>query len=263
MSPERRTAEGGRLDRALADRGFARSRSHAQQLIHSGLVRVSGQIVRRPAERVDPETSLEVVDATAAGEVSRAGGKLRGALAAWDVTVPGRCVDIGSSTGGFTQVLLEHGAATVFAVDVGTDQLESRLRQDPRVQVREQTNARGLTVDDLDGQPVSLAVADVSFISLTLLLDPIFGVLRPDGEALLMVKPQFEVGRAAIADGVVRDRGLREHAVEGVRSAAAGRGWRCIATRPSDVPGPSGNLEYFCWFVGPRSTRTVGPSNAG
>lgn len=263
MTPARRTAEGGRLDRELADRGLARSRSHAQQLIQGGLVRVDGEIIRRPAERVGPETRLEVTDATAAEEVSRAGGKLRGVLEAWDVTVPARCVDIGSSTGGFTQVLLEHGATTVFAVDVGTDQLEDRLRHDPRVQVREQTNARGLTVDDLDGKPVSLAVADVSFISLTLLLDPIFGVLQPDGEAVLMVKPQFEVGRAAIADGVVRDQALRERAVEGVRNAAAEQGWRCIATRPSDVPGPSGNLEYFCWFVGPRSVRAVGSSSAG
>lgn len=238
-----------RLDVALAGRGLARSRSHARQLIARGVVLVDGVVVTRPAHPVRDSQRLTVSDATTAQEVSRAGGKLRGALDALGVAVPPRCVDIGSSTGGFTQVLLDRGAETVFAVDVGTDQLAARLRADPRVRVRERTNARELTVDHLDGRGVQLAVADVSFISLTLLLGPVFAVLAEDGDALVLVKPQFEVGREHIGQGVVVDAAQRAAAVGRVRDAAARLGWSCRATVESSVPGPSGNREYFCWFV--------------
>lgn len=235
-----------RLDIALASRGFARSRSHARQLIDAGAVTVNQQVATRPAFRVQPDDDVVVV---VDQRVSRAGGKLAGALDDLGVAVPRRCVDIGSSTGGFTQELLDRGAQVVFAVDVGTDQLVPELRSDPRVRVRERTNARHLTRQDLDGALVELAVADVSFISLTLLLPAIFGVLQPSGEALLMVKPQFEVGRERVgAGGVVRDDALRQEAVEQVVGAGADLGWSCIGRAPSRVPGPSGNLEYFCWF---------------
>lgn len=238
-----------RVDVALTQRGLVRSRSHARQLLARGLVSVDGVVVTRAAEQVTGSSVISVHDEVAAHEVSRAGGKLRGALEEWGLAVPERCVDVGSSTGGFTQVLLDRGASTVFAVDVGTDQLAPSLRADPRVHVREQTNARFLTVDQLDGEPVDLAVADVSFISLTLLVEPIFGVLSTAGEALLMVKPQFEVGREHIGHGVVSDAELRERAVRRVRDAALAQGWTCVGTVPSSVPGPAGNLEYFCRFV--------------
>lgn len=243
-----------RLDVALAAAGLARSRSHARELIRAGYVTVGGQVERRPAAPVTGVEHLQVAGDAMADLVSRAGGKLRGALADLEVPVPARCADIGSSTGGFTQVLLSEGAERVFAVDVGTDQLHPDLRADPRVSVREQTNARTLTVADLDGQPVDLVVADVSFISLTLLLEPILGILTDSGAALLMVKPQFEVGRQRVGPGgVVRDPELQREAVAQVQQHAEALGWSCRQVAPSRVPGPAGNLEFFCHFVGPRA----------
>jgi 23S rRNA (cytidine1920-2'-O)/16S rRNA (cytidine1409-2'-O)-methyltransferase len=181
--------------------------------------------------------------------VSRAAHKLAGALAASGLAVPGRVLDAGASTGGFTQVLLEAGAHTVYAVDVGHGQLVDSLREDPRVVVRERLNLRELSLAHLDGLPVELVVADVSFISLKLLLAPLFSVLRPDGVAMLMVKPQFEVGRAGLDDhGVVRDTHLRERAVVEVIEAAHVLGWRAVWQAESRLPGESGNVEFFVAF---------------
>lgn len=166
------------------------------------------------------------------------------------MTVPARVLDAGASTGGFTQVLLERGAHTVFAVDVGHDQIAEVVRRDPRVVVRERCNLRDLTLDDLDGRPVDLVVADVSFISLKLLLAPLFSVLAPAGRALLLVKPQFEVGRANLDDhGVVKDVRRRGHAVAEVIAAAQEQGWRDVLTVQSALPGESGNVEYFVEFA--------------
>lgn len=233
-----------RLDRELVERGLARSRQQAAEAIRAGNVLVDGTPAVRPAQGVEPGQRLEVtvVDAY----VSRAAHKLANALAASGVPVPARVLDAGASTGGFTQVLLEAGAQTVYAVDVGHGQLVAALRNDPRVRVRERLNLRDLAPEHLDGAPVGLVVADVSFISLTLLLAPLLTVLEQDGDALLLVKPQFEVGRAGLDDhGVVRDARLREQAVTGVIDAAERLGWTPVWRAESSLPGESGNVEYF------------------
>lgn len=238
-----------RLDVALVARGLARSRTHAQQLIGEQRVRVGGVEARKASAIVSEADELTV----AAGDewVSRAAYKLLGALDAlnWD-SVPPRVLDAGASTGGFTQVLLSRGAQVVYAVDVGHDQLAEPVRRDPRVQVRERLNLRDLTVADLDGEPVDLVVADVSFISLRLLLPQLFSALTRNGKALLMVKPQFEVGRERLgAGGVVRNQADRDHAVAAVVDAAADVGWDALWQQPSVLPGPSGNVEYFVLFA--------------
>ncbi len=237
-----------RLDRALVEAGLARSRAQASEAVRDGRVRINGVVATRPAQPVGDHDRVELAGAD--HYVSRAAHKLAGALVASGVAVPPRVLDAGASTGGFTQVLLEAGAERVYAVDVGHDQLVPGLRDDPRVVVRERLNLRDLTPADLDGEPVDLVVGDVSFISLTLLLAPLFAVLRPDGAALLLVKPQFEVGRAGLDDrGVVRDDALRERAVAGVVEAAAALGWHLAWRGESGLPGESGNREYFVHFV--------------
>lgn len=246
-----------RLDRALVDRGLARSRQFAQEAIKAGQVRVNDVVVRRPATNVDVADRLELDNVD--HYVSRAAHKLAGALAVSGSAVPARVLDAGASTGGFTQVLLEAGAEKVYAVDVGHGQLVASLRADPRVIVRERLNLRELTLDHLDGQPVGLVVADVSFISLKLLLAPIFSVLTPDGRALLLVKPQFEVGRGGLDDhGVVRDARRREQAVVEVIEAAQALGWQAVWQARSQLPGESGNVEFFVEFA----NNTVSPAGS-
>jgi 23S rRNA (cytidine1920-2'-O)/16S rRNA (cytidine1409-2'-O)-methyltransferase len=237
-----------RLDRELVDRGLARSRQQAQEAIRAGQVTLNGTVMLRPAAKVETGDRLEVVGGD--HYVSRASHKLFGALAASGVQVPGRVLDAGASTGGFTQVLLEAGATRVYAVDVGHGQLVEWLREDSRVVVRERLNLRELSLDQLDGVPVDLVVADVSFISLKLLLAPLFSVLAPEGHALLLVKPQFEVGRRGLDDhGVVRDPQRRERAVAEVIEAAGSLGWRAVWQAQSGLPGESGNVEYFVEFA--------------
>jgi len=246
-----------RLDLNLVERGLARSRNHAQQLIAAGLVRVDGAIAAKPATPVSAASRIEV---EADPYVSRAAGKLLGALADSGTVVPPRVLDAGASTGGFTQVVLAAGAQRVYAVDVGHDQIAATLRADPRVVVRERINLRDLTLEHLDGLPVGLVVADVSFISLRLLLAPMLAVLDAAGEALLLVKPQFEVGRAGLdRHGVVRDPRLRERAVADVAADAASLGWKARWTGESRVPGTSGNVEYFVRLAKPRTSVVSGP----
>ena len=218
-----------RLDRALVDRGLARSRTQAQELIRTGRVSLGG---RTDVRASDPVTDADRIDARSDPYVSRAAHKLLGALDDLSLTPAGRVLDAGSSTGGFTQVLLERGVERVYAVDVGTDQLAPPLRDDPRVEVHERTNLRDLTLEHVGGRPVDLVVADVSFISLTLLLERFAAVTAADGTWLLMVKPQFEVGREALGkDGVVRDPDLHRQAVVTVGAQAAGLGWYAAGRR--------------------------------
>jgi 23S rRNA (cytidine1920-2'-O)/16S rRNA (cytidine1409-2'-O)-methyltransferase len=232
-----------RLDLELVVRGLARSRAQAQAMISSGNVRVDGVVARRPATRVDAAALLE---AAPDHYVSRGAHKLAGALDDLGLAVPRRALDAGASTGGFTQVLLERGCQQVIAVDVGTDQLAVGLRADPRVRWRPQTNLRALTLAHVDQMPVDLVVADVSFISLTLLVAPLIGVTAPNGELLLLVKPQFEVGRERLSPtGVVTDDRLRQEALNRVVTAAEGHGWTAAATVPSRIPGATGNQELF------------------
>lgn len=232
-----------RLDVALVARGLARSRNQAASLVRGGHVTVDGVEIRRVSHAVAEQS---VIGTTDDPWVSRAAHKLLGALDASGTTVPARVLDAGASTGGFTAVCLERGAQKVFAVDVGHGQLAPELRNDPRVVVREGLNLRNLELEDLDGHPVDLVVADVSFISLTLLLEPMLGVLSYSGTALLLVKPQFEVGRQLLGSGgVVRDPALQQSAVDGVVSAAAQLGWVCRWQGRSSLPGARGNVEMF------------------
>ncbi|GAA1852364.1 TlyA family RNA methyltransferase [Microlunatus capsulatus] len=244
-----------RLDRLLVARGLARSRSQAAAMVLAGDVRVDGAVVTKPSAVVRADADL---GADADPYVSRAAHKLLGALDDLGLAVGGRALDAGSSTGGFTQVLLERGCAPVYAVDVGTDQLVPALRADPRVVVRERTNLRDLGLGHLDGEPVDLVVADVSFISLTLLVAPLAAVTRPGGRMLLMVKPQFEVGRERLGSGgVVREPALHREAVQTVLAAAAGQGWHAHAVRPSRLPGPAGNREFFVLLARAAPARPV------
>lgn len=232
-----------RLDQALVGRGLARSRQHASELIRSGRVTVDGVVAVKPSANVGDEAD---VDAPVDAYVGRAAHKLLGALADSHTSVHGRVLDAGASTGGFTQVLLEAGADRVYAVDVGHGQLAASLRSDPRVVVHEGTNLRDLTLGLVEDEPVDLVVADVSFISLRLILAPMLGVLRPEGTALLMVKPQFEVGRERLgAGGVVREEKDRTAAVDRVADTARALGWTEDWRGVSRLPGPAGNVELF------------------
>ena len=232
-----------RLDVALVALGLARSRNQAASLVRRGHVSVDGVEIRRVSHPVAEQSVIATVDDP---WVSRAAHKLLGALDASGIAVPLRVLDAGACTGGFTAVCLDRGARRVFAVDVGHDQLVPELRSDPRVVVREGLNLRNLQLKDLDGQPVDLVVADVSFISLTLLLEPMLAVLSDGGTALLLVKPQFEVGRQLLGDGgVVKDPALRQFVVDGVVAAAAQLGWTCTWQGESSLPGATGNVEIF------------------
>ena len=242
-----------RLDAELVRRGLARSREHASELIAAKRVKVSGALATKPATGVTTDVALVVLDDPDHPDyVSRGGHKLAGALAVFEplgLVVEGRrCLDAGASTGGFTDVLLRHGAAEVVAVDVGYGQMAWSLRQDARVEVHDRTNVRELTTDQIGG-PVDLVVGDLSFISLLLVLDALLGVTKPDGDLALMVKPQFEVGKDRVGKGgVVRDYALRAEAVSSVADAAAERGWGARAVTTSPLPGPSGNVEFFLWL---------------
>ena len=248
-----------RLDAELARRGLARSREQAQQLIADGRVRVNGTPATKSATQVDQAAAIVVIDADQGQDyVSRGAHKLIGALVAFDpdgVLVNGRhALDAGASTGGFTDVLLHRGAQSVIAVDVGYGQLVWRLRSDERVVVLDRTNVRHLEPGDLPWVP-DLIVADLSFISLVTVLPALSRVIDPAGDMLLMVKPQFEVGREHVGRaGVVRDPALHARAVRQVCDAAYSLGWGTAGVTASPVPGPSGNVEYFVWLHG-----SVGP----
>ncbi|MFF8311631.1 TlyA family RNA methyltransferase [Streptomyces lydicus] len=243
-----------RLDAELVRRKLARSREHASQLIAAGRVTVGGATATKPATQVETSAALVVrADESDPDYVSRGGHKLAGALAAFvplGLKVEGRrALDAGASTGGFTDVLLRAGAAHVVAVDVGYGQLAWSLQSDERVTVKDRTNVRELTLDQIDGQPVDLVVGDLSFIPLGLVLPALAGCAAPDADLVLMVKPQFEVGKERLGSGgVVRSAALRAEAVCAVASRAAERGLGVLGVVASPLPGPSGNVEYFLWL---------------
>ncbi len=242
-----------RLDAELVRRGLARSREHAAELVSAGRVKVSGAVATKPATGVTTDLAIVVADDPDRPDyVSRGGHKLAGALDAFEpagLEVGGRrCLDAGASTGGFTDVLLRRGAREVVAVDVGYGQLAWSLQSDERVRVHDRQNVRELT-PDLVGGAVDLVVGDLSFISLTLVLDALLGVTADDGDLALMVKPQFEVGKDRVGKGgVVRDPALRVESVEHVAAEAARRGWGARRVVRSPLPGPSGNVEFFLWL---------------
>ncbi|SHG79115.1 23S rRNA (cytidine1920-2'-O)/16S rRNA (cytidine1409-2'-O)-methyltransferase [Jatrophihabitans endophyticus] len=240
-----------RLDAELVRRGLARSREHAAALIAAGRVEAHGVVARKAATSVGSDASLRVTaDDDDPGYASRGGHKLAGALAAFpEIVVAGRrCLDAGASTGGFTDVLLRAGAAQVLAVDVGYGQLAWSLRTDERVEVHDRRNVRTLRPEDLGG-PADLTVADLSFISLPIVLPALTACTSATGDLLPMVKPQFEVGRERLgAKGVVRDPAHRAEAVVAVAAVAAELGWHVQGVVRSPLPGPSGNVEFFLWL---------------
>ncbi|MBB3675351.1 TlyA family RNA methyltransferase [Modestobacter versicolor] len=239
-----------RLDAELVRRGLARSREHAVSLISEGRVTIGGQAATKPATGVEAGAPVVVrTDPDTPSWVSRGAHKLVGALAAFPVAVEGRrALDAGASTGGFTEVLLSRGAREVVAVDVGYGELAWSLRTDDRVVVHERTNVRELTPDAIGG-PVELVVADLSFISLRLVLPALTACADPAADLLPMVKPQFEVGRERLGTGgVVRDLAHRADAVATVARAAADLGWGTAGVVASPLPGPAGNVEFFLWL---------------
>jgi 23S rRNA (cytidine1920-2'-O)/16S rRNA (cytidine1409-2'-O)-methyltransferase len=248
-----------RLDQELVRRGLARSRTHAAGLIASGLVSSDGMVLAKAALQIPADRALQVSDDGAPQYVSRAGHKLDGALAAFpQVSVAGkRVLDAGASTGGFTDVLLRRGARQVVAVDVGHGQLVAQLREDPRVQVHEGLNIRYLSPQDIGG-PADLTVCDLSFISLALVVGPLAEATREGGDLLLMVKPQFEVGRERLSrTGVVGSEQERRRAVSQVAAAAVDAGLQLRGLAASGLPGQDGNVEFFLWAA--RSVSVPGP----
>lgn len=239
-----RVAARVRIDRLVVERGLVESRERAARLILAGEVLVDGQRVDKVGALVSPGAEVELLGRSP--YVSRGGEKLAHALEAFGVKVAGRlCLDVGASTGGFTDCLLQRGAARVYAVDVGTAQLDARLRKDERVMVMEQTNARALDARIFGDSP-TLAVIDVSFISLEKILPSVFGVLAPRGEVLALVKPQFEVGRDAVGKGgVVRDPALHRAVVSRLARYSVIRGWHVLGVTASPLKGPKGNREFF------------------
>lgn len=237
-----------RLDAELVRRGLARSREHASQLIEDGRVTVRGTVASKAATAVEPDAPVLVKDDDP-NWASRGAYKLLGALKAFPIDVDGcRCLDAGASTGGFTDVLLRAGAAEVIAADVGRGLLAWRLRTDPRVTVLDKTNVRALTPEQTQG-PVDLIVADLSFISLKLVLPALLSCAIPTADLLPMIKPQFEVGKDRLGSGgVVRDPALRADAVLEVLREAGRLDLRVHGVTASPLPGPSGNVEYFAWL---------------
>jgi len=238
-------AERRRLDQALVDRGLVNSRARAQALVRAGLVRVAGVLTIRPDQLVAAEQPIEL---SGAGEyVSRGGAKLAAALDAFAIDLTGRtALDVGASTGGFTDVLLRRGAAHVIAVDVGYGQLAWELRQDPRVIVLERVNIRHL---DRLPVPADLGVIDVSFISLRLVLPRVRELLHHPGDVIALVKPQFEVGKGAVGKGgVVRDASLQRQVVSELSSFAGQIGYRVDGELESPILGAKGNREFLLWL---------------
>jgi len=239
-----------RIDAVLAERGLFPSRTAAAGAVRAGAVRVGqdGPVALRPSQLVEPESDLIVAEGPRF--VSRGGIKLDNALDALGIEVTGReCLDVGASTGGFTDCMLQRGATRVAAVDVAYGQIEMKLREDPRVTVIERLNARELERADLPFEP-GLATVDVSFISLAKILPAVARCLAPGGEVLAMVKPQFELGRERVGRGVVRDLGDRREAILAVALAARELGLSIRGFASSGLPGPKGNRETFVWCGG-------------
>ncbi len=234
-----------RLDQLLVDRNLAENRSRAQALIIAGHVRVGTKPIMKAGELVAEQADVSVL--ASPRFVSRGGEKLDHALEAFGLDVTGRvCVDFGASTGGFTDCLLQRGAARVYAIDVGYGQLDYRIRQDPRVVAMDRTNVRFVSALP---EPVSLAVIDVSFISLALVLPSAIAVMEPTGDIVALIKPQFEAGKGAVGrGGVVRDPETHRAVLQSVATTAAGLGLRMGGLTASPLRGPAGNIEFLAWW---------------
>ena len=235
-----------RLDDILVSRGLAESKEQAQRIIMAGDVRVQNFPNAKAGQKFSDDVEIEVL--AKPRFVSRGGEKLEGAFDAFKLNVEGLdCLDVGASTGGFTDCLLQHGAARVISLDVGKNQFHPRLRNDPRVTVIEGFNARFLTVADLPYLP-RFAVADVSFISLRLILPPLVKILPSGAQILTLIKPQFEAGREHAPKGVVRDPAIHLLVVEGIRAFAETIGLKSLGIERSPLLGPEGNVEFLAWW---------------
>ncbi|WP_421084708.1 TlyA family RNA methyltransferase [Rothia nasimurium] len=245
-----------RLDQYLVHANIARSRTLAAKMVEGGHISVNGKPTTKPAQKLREGDRVRVRRSDLTEYVSRAGHKLAGALDAFpEISITGKvCLDAGASTGGFTDVLLRRGARRVAAVDVGHDQLVDEIRHHPSVDVYEGMNVRHMSPDDIGGQ-VELTVSDLSFISLTKVVQPLAEATAPGGDLLLMVKPQFEVGPAKIGKGgVVTDPLARAEAVQGVKQAAQEVGLIVMGEKESPLPGQDGNLEFFLWCRKPAQS---------
>jgi len=234
-----------RLDQLLVERELAESRTRAQALILAGKVRVGGEIASKPGAQVHTDAAIEIIEPDHP-YVGRGGLKLAHALDRFGIAVEGAvAIDIGASTGGFTDCLLQRGAARVYAIDVGVGQLHWRLRNDPRVIVRERCNARYLRPDDFP-ERFDVATLDVSFISLKLILPALAPLLRPSADVVMLIKPQFEAGRSEVGrKGVVRNPAVRRRILEQFWNAMDDHGWLPIGLVASPIAGPAGNIEYL------------------
>lgn len=236
-----------RLDQLVVDRGLAPSRDAAKRLILAGKIRVEGEVRDKAGKTYDAESEVELVGPKSP-YVGRGGEKLAGALEEFGIEIPADAValDIGASTGGFSDCLLQRGAARVIAVDTGRGQLHEKLRGDPRVTVMEKTNARYLTLEAIGGERVDLIAIDVSFISLRLILPPCAELLAPKGRLIALVKPQFEAGRRQVGSGgIVRDPGVHREVIEGLLSYCAEHHWSAQGITVSQPLGADGNVEFF------------------
>ena len=240
-----------RVDKLLVERGLAESRTKAQAMVMAGVVLVDEQRVEKPSQQIDPGSTIRIKggDDPTSRYVGRGGLKLEAALREFQIDVAGwTCLDVGASTGGFTDCLLQHGAAHVVAIDVGHNQIDWRLRNDARVEVREGVNARYLQPEDFETK-FDLAVMDVSFISATKVIPAIVPLLREGGAIVTLIKPQFEVGRGEVGGGgVVRDAAKRARVVEEVNDAARALGLEAVNVIESPLPGAEGNVEYLALY---------------
>lgn len=239
-----------RIDVALVLRGFVESRTKAHRLIEEGAVTVNQRVIKKPSFSVEDGDDIRVDNtASVCRYVGRGGLKLEAALAAFAVSVSGQiCLDVGASTGGFTDCLLQNGAAHVYALDAGKNQLSAKLLEDRRVTSMEERNARKMAASDFEIRP-TVAVMDVSFVSQTLILPAVAEVLAPNGILISLIKPQFEVGRAGIGkNGIVKNEALRKNAVSAVCAAAASHGLRELGVIQSPITGGDGNIEYLAYF---------------
>jgi len=234
-----------RLDKIIKARRLIRSRSRAQRMIEAGRVKVDGHVITRPGHPIDPEAEIEILSFEQ--YVSRGGEKLEAALEQFRIDAKHKiCLDVGASTGGFTDCLLQNGAKKVYAIDVGHDQLHPNLRRDDRVVVREGLNARYLEPQDVD-EPIELVVIDVSFISVRLILPALDDLLAPGAEIVALVKPQFEVGAEKLpADGVVKNASDRQAALDSLKAfVEAETPWAVVGEMRSPLEGAKGNVEFF------------------
>src|SRR5947207_1266679 len=238
-----------RIDKLLVDRGLADSRTKAQALVMAGAVLVDEQLVRKSSEVFSTQAQIRIKEEATSRYVGRGGIKLEAALRHFEIDVSGSvCLDVGASTGGFTDCLLQHGARRVVAVDVGHNQIDWKFRKDPRVEVREGVNARNLKPDDFD-EKFDLVTIDVSFISATKIFPAVSAILKSDGRVITLIKPQFEVGKGEVGKGgIVRDPAQHQRVIDEVNAAANLLGLHTRGVIESPITGADGNVEFLAWY---------------